>query len=930
MTDSTTAFGSPPFGERQTGREPQALPWTVSARSAGAAAEEEEAGGPVAWLSKSKFQPPTTTSHLIARPLLIDLLEGALGQRLIVVTAPAGFGKSTLLAQWCAGREELEEISAWLTLDEADAEPNQFLAYLIHALDNAGFNVGELSIAADDGLIGTSVQLVVRRLAATFQQAQSPTLLVIDDYHRAKSPVIDRIILDLAEHCAGNLTLCLASREKLFPELASMLASGEALEIDAARLRFTDAELRVAVGVDLAETVFAALQTKVEGWPVAVQLARLLLNDDADHEASIARLHGHTGHLATYLTEQVIERLDPDQREFVLKTSILDTFDAELADAVCGHDRSSHLLKALEPLHALLIPLNHQCASFRYHHLFAECLQDLLQRQRDVDARQLHLNAARCLGERGDYSAAVRHGMAARQDRLCADLVCRAGGWELVLFGGIGRLNGLLRHFPQKVLKKYPRLQFAKSYLALKNGQISEARAYFDCAVSSPRFEKHDADLMRDYINMRILIEAYEDNGLIDPDNEFIYEAIDRIGADDSVTRGIIQCNMALRHTASGRFEPARQQAETAARSMREARSVLGMNYCYLHLGMIAFYTGDYRVAAANFEKATAMARDNFGADSGLKYLSEVYLQAARFWKAGLDDDSLSALRDAVEHMRRFDGWFENFAIGYDALFHHALQSGRHLDARETIRKMEDDAGERGIERLRLLCSAFRLMYFARTGDLRSSAREYEQVRVVVERNADLTPAANWMILFFSASACAQHLAASDTRLALTYARRAQEVVAAIGADFFVLRAHLMQAFVLDAANRRRDAVEALLPALKMASISEIAQPFLSRDAERMLRAARGKEHLYDEDVLLSNFVSDILGRNVNGERLLSECEMQVLEELAAGKSNKEIARALYRTENTVKFHVKNIFAKLNVTRRMQAVTAAKALKLIE
>ena len=894
------------------------------------ATEEEGTGGAVAWLSKSKFQPPTTTSHLIARPLLIDLLESALDRRLIVVTAPAGFGKSTLLAQWCAGRAQLGEISAWLTLDEADAEPNQFLTYLIQALDNAGFNVGQLSIAADDGLIGTSAHLVLRRLTATFHQADSPTVVVMDDYHCARSPAIDKIILDLAEHCAGKLTLCLASRDKLFPELASMLVLGEALEIDAPKLRFTDAELRAAVGVELAETAFAALQTKVEGWPVAIQLARLLLNDGADQEASIARLHGHTGHLAAYLTGQVIERLSPEQRDFVLKTSILYTFDAELADAVCGHDRSSHLLKALEPLQALLIPLDDRCASFRYHHLFAECLQDLLQQQRDVEVRQLHLCAARCLGERGDYSAAVRHGMAAKRDGLCADLVCRAGGWELVLFGGIGRLNGLLRHFSQKVLKKYPRLQFAKSYLALKNGQIREARAYFDCAASSPRFQMDDADLMRDYINMRILIEAYEDNGLVNPDNEFIYEALERVSADDSITRGVIQCNMALRHTAFGQFQQARRQAETAARSMREARSVLGLNYCYLHLGMIAFYTGRYQVATANFEKAMAMARDNFGADSGLKYLSEVYLHAVQFWKAGLDDRSMDALRDAVEHMRHFDGWFENFAIGYDALFHHAIQSGRYPDAWETTRKMEADANERGIERLRLLCSAFRLVYFVQIGDLRGSAREYEQVKAVVVQNVELTPSANWLVLFFCAYACAKHLASSNIRLALTYVRRAHEVVAAVGADFFVLRSHLMQAFVLDAANRRRDAVEALLPALKMASTSEIAQPFLCRDAERVLRATRGQAHLYNEDVLMSNFISDVLGRNANGERLLSECEMQVMEELAAGKSNKEIARVLDRTENTVKFHVKNIFAKLKVTRRMQAVTAAKALKLIE
>ncbi len=893
------------------------------------AVQEEETNGPVSWLPKSKFQPPTTTSHLIARPLLIDLLETALGRRLIVVTAPAGFGKSTLLAQWCAGRDELDGISAWLTLDETDAEPNQFLASLIQALDNADFNVGALSIAADDGLIGTSVHLVLRRLAATLRRAELPTLLVIDDYHRAKSPAIDKIILELAEHCAGHLTLCLASRENLIPELPSMLASGEALEIDASNLRFTDAELRVAVGVELAEPAFAALQTKVEGWPVAIQMARLLLSGDADQEASIARLHGHTGHLAAYLTEQVIERLSPEQRNFVLRTSILDTFDADLADAVCGHDQSSRLLKALEPLHALLVPLDHQCLSFRYHHLFAECLQDLLRRQPDVEVRLLHLSAARCLGGRGDYSAAVRHGMAAKSDCLCADLVCRAGGWELVLFGGIGRLNGLLRHFPQKTLQKYPRLQLAKSYLALKNGQIGEARAYFDRALSSPRFRRDDADLMRDYVNLRILVEAYEDNGLVNPDNDFIHQALDHV-RDDPMTRGIIQCNMALRHTAFGRFEQARSQAETAARSMREARSVLGLNYSYLHLGMIAFYTGHYRVATANFEKATEMARDNFGADSGLKYLSEVYRQAVRFWKAGLDDGSLDALRDAVEHTRRFDGWFENFAIGYDALFEDAIQSGRYPDAWEIIKKMEADANERGIERLRLLCSAFRLVYFVRTGDLRGSAREYERVRAVVAQNVELAPSANWLNLFFCFCACAQHLALSNVRLALSYAHRAHEVVAAIGAEFFVLRSHLVQALVLDAANRRRDAVEALLPGLKMASTSEIVQPFLSRDAERLLRATRGNAHLYDEDVLMSNFIADILRRSANGERLLSECEMQVMEELAAGKSNKEIARVLDRTENTVKFHVKNIFAKLKVTRRMQAVTAAKALRLIE
>ena len=894
--------------------------------------EAPEIEGSKVWFSHdkhAKMKPPVMSSRLIFRPSLVALLEKAADHSLIVISAPAGFGKSTLLSQWYVQRMHQKKMSAWINLDESDAEVSQFLTCTIHSLDRAGMDVGNLMIAAQEGLSSTPVKLVFQRLVESIIKSKTHMLMIFDDYHLAQSKEINQLILDMYQQCHGGITLCLSSRETPVPEFASVLATGEAVGVDSSKLRFSDEEVRIAVGAEVDDATFKELQAKVEGWPIAVQLATLLLNDARNQGTSVAQLHGHTGYLAAYLTEQVIGNLRPALQDFLLRTSILDTFDADLADAVCDHDTSYQLLKELEPLSGLVMPVDNGYTSFRYHHLFAECLRDLLLQRRGQEHESLHLRAAAWLGEHGAYAEAVKHAMAVGCYDMCADMVCRAGGWELVLFGGIGYLNSLLRHFSEDVLKDYPRLQFAKSYLALKNGQISDARARFDSAILSPNFNKDNALSTRDYINLRVLIESYEDNPLLDSPNDFFREAIEAIEPQDCIARGIVQCQMTLWYTAHGQFQLALAQAENAAKSMREGHSVLGLNYCMLHIGMIAFYTGDYQVAMANFQKAVELAEDNFGADSGLKYIATVCLQAVRFWRKGLDEKGARSLQNALDHVREFDGWFEIFAIGFDALFNWAMYARRYDEALDNIEAMQATAEDRGIERLALLCPAFRLMYFAQVNDAHNAELEYERVKQVVVQDADVSPSGTWFVLFFSAHACARYLSAGHPRDAFRYAKRSHEIVAAINADFFVIRASVTQAVVLDAGKRRNEALDALIPALKVASRSEIQQPFMSKDIKRLLRVARGRV-LYNEDILVSNLLSDVLGKGVNGNRLLSDREMQVLEELAMGKSNKEIARSLDRTENTVKFHVKNIFTKLQVTRRVQAMVAAKSLNLLE
>ena len=883
--------------------------------------------------SVSRFLPPPLSGDIIPRPSLMELLAGNRNKKVIALAAPAGFGKSTLLAQWHAScqREKPPVTCLWINLKEADADPNIFLPTLIRALVRAGIEVGEIAILPEHGLLGASPKAVVEKVSTALQAHGAPVAVFLDDFHLAHSPSLNDLLATLVLSGPPVFKLYLSTRDKLVNDLFPLLVSGDAIEIDANALRFSEQEVREAIAVELPPESLAELIRRVEGWPVAVQLAKLLLTGENRAAEAVTRLHGHTGPLAVYLTEEVVGQLDSRLQEFLLKTSILKDFTIELADHVCGHDRSRALLKKLQPLYALLIPLDDSNRQFRYHNLFAECLEDLLHDRYGAETAALHRRASEWYRMQGQITEAVRHAVAAKDHDLAAQLICEAGGWELILFGGIGYLTNLMRYIPPNVMQAHPRLLFANSYLALKNGDIRSARAQFDAAVASKAYDEDDKEMQRDYINLRVLLESYEDEWIIKKDNNYLYEKLQEIPADDPVTRGIIHCIAAMRETGFGQFEKAVESTRLAARSMREGNTVLGLNYVYLHVGMCALYTGDYAVAEANFDKASAMAEDNFGADSGLKYLADVYRDAVAFWRGRLDDSGLQRLQAGLEHVQDFDGWFDIFAVGYDALFHAAVNKQDFEAAARVVDMMEETAADRGITRLACMAAAFRLMQLTWSGDKIQSTMKLTEVKALASPRTATDPASTWMVRFFTAAARARYATFMGKHQdAMAAAGQCVEIASSIKAGFFLLRARILKAVACDFAKKKKEAVDTLVAALKTGAASDLREPFCYPHTGRLLRAARSRIRNMDEDILTANFVTGILGQAGGEPGLLSDRETEVIEELAQGRLNKEIAFTLNMTENTVKFHLKNIFAKLGVTRRMQAITKAKDLKIIE
>ncbi|HST64341.1 MAG TPA: LuxR C-terminal-related transcriptional regulator [Mycobacteriales bacterium] len=369
-------------------------------------------------LLASKVRVPGPRRAAVPRSRLADRLDGAAGSRLTLVSAPAGFGKTTALAQWLAQVPPGGPAVAWVSLDERDNDPATFWAYVGAALRAAtGGAVGA------DPPTGTSLTGLVNDLDA----APGEILLVLDDYHLVESPAVQDGIAFLVEHAPPGLHLVLATRTDPPLPLARLRARGELVEVRAADLRFTPAEaadfLAGPMGLALAAGDVATLSERTEGWAAALQLVGLSLQGSADAGAAVARFAGADRFVVDYLADEVLARLPADVRAFVLDTSVLERLTGPLCDAVTATAGGAARLVALERANLFLVPLDDARQWYRYHHLFADVLRAQLRERQPERVPELHRRASAWLHDHGDPADAVRHALAGGDHDRAADLM---------------------------------------------------------------------------------------------------------------------------------------------------------------------------------------------------------------------------------------------------------------------------------------------------------------------------------------------------------------------------------------------------------------------------------------------------------------------------------------------------------------------------
>lgn len=908
--------------------------------------------GPL-WIVDSKLTPSRPNVKTVQRSRLTVLLDRALTHKLALVTAPAGFGKSTLLHDWCDLAKAKGISIAWFSPDDEDADAHQFLAYVVLALTHSGLAAPDIEVGAHNGFSDSPVRAVLRSLIAHLHASPTPRVLVLDDYHRASSPAVDEVVRVLIKEAPAGFSVIVSGRETPALDTPILLATGQAVEIGPDQLRLTKDETRVAVGDDAQQRDGDDIFDQTEGWPVAVQLAMV---HRRSHPGVRMDAGASRGVLAAYLTDQVLGALDDDARDFLLTISVLERFNPDLANAVRGAEDSWRVLAKLQPLTALIIPLDVEGDWYRLHHLFAEYLRKALLERTPESVAESYRRACAWHEAKGYIVEAVKYAAMAHDYDTCARIILDAGGWRIIISQSIGRLRGLLRPLPRPVIENHWGLSLARAYLHCKDGEPAQARALFDAAVTT-RDRGTDPACDPDMMTMHALIDIYDET----PEWEAMSTRISQLEAVvetiDPLEAGTLKCMDVLVYFATGDLVRAEDALRRAFGYWRQSGVMIGFNYAYLHASVLALYRADFHEADANISRALELAAENFGSDSGLKHIAEVLRFALGAWRGELDRDDVEEFVRVLSYVEEFDCWCEIYFVGFDGALALALQLRDAQFVNDLAQRLKRVALQRGLDRLDVFVDALETQAAA-------LARDNQAVLIGCQRILAYIDNVDFRATPYEWQACALSLCLpvwGESGLIPQTLAAMDDVrghVERFGARFHGLRLDVARAALLAMAgadgvgpmtgDSRTEgagsggsgggdrADEMFLDTLRDAARQGMAGPFLVGGPLRdRVRAARDVLRANTAQAITQNFCAEILKRGdglrqLPSSGLLTPRELEILEHLAFGETNKHIARRFDLTENTVKFHLKNIFAKLDVSRRGQAIAVARGLKLID
>ncbi len=883
-----------------------------------------EIQAPTTWFSRSKTRAPKFAIKLVERKRLLLDLDAALDKPISCIVAPAGFGKSTLLSQWRDSLIARDIPCAWINLDENDREIRKFFAYLVFAIEDAGVSLGYIKKAAENGFIDMSSTAIMTSLLSAIIDIEDHMVLVLDDYHRVASSNIDDFVEVLSDQCGDKIHIAIGSRTPVNINLPTLLASGQAIEIPAANLRFSDREVREAMGDDMNQEVLTALQEQLEGWPVAVQMTRLLGPSTTAIDHKIAS-HGY---LADYLVTNVLESQPAELQNFLLETSTLQSFNAELADAVCDHNNSRSYIRQLQSLQALVIPLDDDLGWFRYHHLFSECLSDVLKQGDPEKFVSLHRRAAIWCGKNRLIVEAVNYANAIKDYELSKQIINDNCEWmRAEKFGGVGYFNGLLVNIPEEEIAKDSRLLYSKAYRCILVGNFKQALKYRGAAEALIERDGITPGTLRDRLTIGVgLLFRTE----FQRDEKWLKDILEMLEGKSVTSPSMnptvhILCCLTLQSLSSGNFKKAREYAYAAEVDVEHVMSI----YCQINFGFLELCSNALNLSRKHFKNASKSAIKIGGERSNLKYMCDMFLTVIDYWQSSLDAGPADQLEKAVFHTLDGDGGYDVYAFGFDALLHDMLFRRNFDKAELLISELEQSTDRLCIERLTQLAEVFRLDLFTASENLGQAELSFNRVTKWFSANRDTMKNHGWFHWITASYACARYMKAiGEFREANRYVEAGLDVAVALDVAIQKGRGAVLKAGILETIGDREDALALLEHTIEDTAGVNVLRAFVGDVSDNLLTQAASSIITKAPTHVLRDFASKLAVAGV--QTMFSSREEEVLWGISQGKSNKEIARQLDLTDNTIKFHLRNIYRKLGVKKRVPAVEKARELGVLK
>jgi LuxR family maltose regulon positive regulatory protein len=899
-------------------------------------------------LFKTKLEPALEFGELIARPQLLQKLEEAVQTRLTLLQAPAGYGKTRLLAQWFHALRASRSRVAWLSLDEIEQDSTRFLAYLSAGIAAAGIRMDSAGSGTPDQALTTLVN--------TLEPESQSLYLFVDGVHLL-APAPLATLCRFIDHAPATVRFVLASR--VIPEmpLARMRARGELLELGVDDLKFTAAETQQftanAAEQELIASDLATLQARTEGWITGIKLACGMLRQGVAPQKMLAALTGSRCAVADFFADEVLAALPQSVGDFLLQTSVLGRLCPALCNAVTGRDDGRQILNVLDQSGLFVIPLDEERNWYRYHPLFAEFLQ---RRQLDEQPGQdaaLHLSASRWFWTHESPVEAIEYALKGGDPDRAADLLeqqCQ----DMTYTGKLQIVCQIADRIPEEALHRCPRVLLCRAWMLTLNLRFEEARRMLGIVATVLQRHEAAADLPAEelrhlrYLLLHremILAVAEDDAPRVEQQCRHLLEVF----PEEKHPYLVGTINAQLLYALREQYQLADLDRLTATAQGILARSSFSFACIALqaNLGPSLFFAGRTDAALRALEKGLSESMRFGERDSPLAALpalpmSEVLYECNDLERA--EDLLTTSLPNANEF-----GFVDHLMSGYitSARIKHAR--GDLTGAQQTLDEGMGVAMARKLERLRLAIVAERVKFLLQDGRTEQAVRFARSAGIPQScehllPKRGVTTGDEWRAVAWF------RIALSEGRMqeALSVGKHWRNFCAARGAIRSLIRWDLLLAQALFISTDVRAAQRTLREAIAHAAASRAIRSFIDEGA--IIRTLLASTYEADLDVLhpTDAFAAELLDtfntlskkkpalyavpQRAAPEGLygkLSAKEREILALVSTGMRNREVATKLGMTEGSVKWYMQQVYDKIGTRRRLQAVERARQFGVI-
>ncbi|MCC6612346.1 MAG: AAA family ATPase [Anaerolineae bacterium] len=875
-------------------------------------------------LLTTKLTMPPLRPRQISREPLVARLNRALeeGARLTLISAPAGFGKTTLTSEWA---HQVEAPVVWLSLDDADNDPVQFLSYLIAAFQQVNDDIGR---SAEQILHAPQMPPLLHLMGSLINDIAAlgqPLVLVLDDFHRISLRDVNEMMQLLIDRQPPTLHLVICTREDPALPLAQLRARGELTEVRQRDLRLsveeTDTFLADVMGLHLTVADVQALETRTEGWVSGLQLAALAIQKNPDETNDfIAAFTGGDRYIMDYLVSEVLERQPGDLRDFLRQTSVLDRLTASLCDAVTGRTDSQALLEHLDASNIFVVPLDHQRTWYRYHHLFVDVLRATLSRDEQI---ALHARAMGWYEAQADLTQAIGHAQVVYRltgdDKPLTRLICAAAD-ETLNRGGIQTLRGWLDLLPDARIRAHGELATYNAWVAALSGAMNRAEDFVRAAETQLDGGREGAwgrlFVLRGFLALLIGQDyaAATANAT---------DALARLDPAHEQWRLMATWVLSEAQKRAGDLRQAIATMEDAERrGLMGDHAFFGLLVQISHVSCL-YFNGQRRAAIERCELLIERLRDPHGGLSALAGLIWLWLGRLHYEANDFEQAAVCFRTGAELNTRLGLELYTMFELAYGALLQHARgETDAALDAL------------RGAHQLALQTRFADAAWFpAWEANIRLQCGDVEWVENWAHaEDLSIDEPVSYMRQEAQLAYARLLVMQGEFDAAEDWLARQEAYVRAGGLERPLMTIKTIKAVAAQARGQRRVAVDHLAAAVTLAAPEQYARVILDEDRALVALLPQVRD-------AAPRFVDGLLNslRETHAQPLpdglldaLSEREQEILQLIADGLTNADIGERLFIAVSTVKRHINHIYDKLDVETRTQAVAKARTLGLVE